>query len=126
GAGEHLLDRRDHSARLILRSARHLGRVQPLSVEQRGVGEGPTDVDAEQHGATLYPARPGGRPPPAMASSAARSAGARTIVRSQACSWALAVSEAPAGEAGIGKDTIAHRSNGPSRPGQVASGSRAG
>jgi hypothetical protein len=51
-----LLDRRHHAARLIVRGGGDLGRVQTLAVEQRGIGEGPADVDAQLHRANL-PAR---------------------------------------------------------------------
>ena len=48
-AAEHLVDRGDHAAGLVLGRARDLGGVEALAVEQGGVGEGPADVDAEQH-----------------------------------------------------------------------------
>ncbi len=57
GALQDLVDRGDHAARLILGRARDLRRVQAVAVEQRGVGEGPTDVDAEQHRSTLSTGR---------------------------------------------------------------------
>ena len=49
GALEHRLDRGDHPARLVVGRGRGLGRVQRSPVEEDGVGEGPADVDAEQH-----------------------------------------------------------------------------
>ena len=69
GALEHLLDRGDHPAGLVVGRARDLGRVQALAVEQRGVGEGPADVDAQEHAgeptrrrATAAPAARGAAP----------------------------------------------------------------
>jgi hypothetical protein len=63
GAPQHLLDGRDHAAGLIPGRARHLRRVEDVAVEQRGVGEGSTDVDAEQHGANLPGVCAGPDPP---------------------------------------------------------------
>ena len=63
GAGprEHLLDRGDHPLGLVLGGARDLGGVQVLAVEQGGVGEGPADVDAEEHRSNLQQGRGPGR-----------------------------------------------------------------
>ena len=51
--GQHGLGRGDHAAGLVPRRGRDLRRVQPVAVEQRGVGEGPTDIDPEQHAPTI-------------------------------------------------------------------------
>ena len=53
GALQHLLDRCDHSQRLVLRGGRGLRGVDPLAVDEDRVGEGPADVDSEEHGLKL-------------------------------------------------------------------------
>jgi hypothetical protein len=63
GVPQYLLDGPDHAAGLVGGRARHLRRVEHVAVEQRGVGEGSTDVDAEQHGANLPGVCAGPDPP---------------------------------------------------------------
>ena len=97
GAAQHLLHGGDHPARLILGRARHLRRVQALAVEQRSVGEGSTDVDAEQHRANLSggmrplqgvcaaPDPPGGRAHTYPGNYAAATSASRTSKVSSRC-----------------------------------------
>ncbi len=55
GAGplQHRLDRRHHPVGLLAGRGRDLGGVDGAAVEQDRVGEGPADVDSEQHGVKL-------------------------------------------------------------------------
>ncbi len=55
---QHLLDRGDHRARLVIGRGRQLRRVELLAVEEDGVGEGPAYVDPEQHASKLPSSAP--------------------------------------------------------------------
>ncbi len=54
GGGERELDRRDHAHRLVVRRAQRLRGVQlAVAGGEDRVGEGPADIDAEQHPADV-------------------------------------------------------------------------
>ena len=73
-AGKHLIDRLDHAGGLVVGGGRPLRGVDPLAVDEDGVGEGPAHVDAQEHGVKLAELRP-----QAQVSSRVRPSGPSTM-----------------------------------------------